>query len=151
MARSDERVLEEHATADETTETADGQRLSGLRNRVSSPFSLRAFLLALGLAVAGSALAGFVPFVPTAVATLVGVFAGGFVLGLVRSTRSYLEVAASGVAVAVVAVLSQYLVVSFLGDVGVPVALIGAGSGLLAGVLGHYFGRDLRAGLTKDL
>ncbi|PSP59188.1 hypothetical protein BRC72_02370 [Halobacteriales archaeon QH_7_66_36] len=150
MTRSDE-VLAERDREPTTEEPTSGGRLSGLRGRIGVPFSFRTFLLAVAFAVGGSALAGLIPFVPGTVATLAGVFVGGFALGLVRATRSYLEAAAAGTGTAVVAAVSQYLLLSFVGEVGVPVALIGAGSGLLTAVVGHYFGRDLRAGLTRDL
>jgi energy-converting hydrogenase Eha subunit A len=150
MTRSDE-VLAERDREPTTEEPTSGGRLSGLRGRIGVPFSFRTFLLAVAFAVGGSALAGLIPFVPSTVATLAGVFVGGFALGLVRATRSYLEVATAGTGTAVVAAVSQYLLLSFVGEVGVPVALIGAGSGLLTAVVGHYFGRDLRAGLTRDL
>jgi Na+/citrate or Na+/malate symporter len=34
---------------------------------------------------------------------------------------------------------------------GVPVAATAAGAGAFAAVVGHYFGRDLRDGLTREL
>ncbi|MFB6119115.1 hypothetical protein [Halosegnis sp.] len=129
----------------------DGGQLASLRARLSVPLSAWAFLLALTSAAGGSLLAGLVPFIPATVATLVGIFAAGIFVGLLRATRSYLEVAAAGSGIAALAVGSRYLLVSVLGDIGVPIALIGAGAGLLAGVLGHYLGRDLRYGLTREL
>ncbi|MEF8779336.1 MAG: hypothetical protein V5A46_01485 [Haloferacaceae archaeon] len=38
-----------------------------------------------------------------------------------------------------------------LRDYGVTVAVVAAVVGLVLATLGHYFGRDLRAGLSRDL
>jgi len=38
-----------------------------------------------------------------------------------------------------------------LAEFGVPVVALGAGASGLAGVLGHYFGRGLRSGLSKEV
>lgn len=149
---TDELLAEREST--EESEDADserGGRLSRLRPSVSSPFSVRVFLLAVVLMVVGSAVAGLVPFVPASVATVVGVFLGAFALGLGRGTRSYLEVSLAGAGTAVVAALTQFLLISVVGNLGVPLAAAGAGAGLGAAVVGHYLGRDLRAGLTRDL
>lgn len=151
MSATDELLAEREREATEESDEAKNGRLSRLRPSVSSPFSLRAFLLAAGLMIVGSVLAGLVPFVPGGVATIVGVFLGAFGLGLIRGTRSYLETAVAGTGTAVVAALSQFLLLSVVGNFGVPVAAVGAGAGLGAAVVGHYFGRDLRAGLTREL
>ncbi len=135
----------------EESDASEAGRLSRLRPNISSPFSLRVFLLAVLLMFLGSAAAGLVPFVPATVATLVGVFVGAFALGLGRGTRSYLEVSVAGAGTAVVAALTQFLLLSVVGNLGVPVAAAGAGAGLGAAVVGHYLGRDLRDGLTRDL
>jgi hypothetical protein len=134
-------------------------RLSGLLSRPSlgSPvsmrgvFSLRAFLLALVLAVGGALVTGLVPFLSGALAAVVGVVVAGFGLGLLREQRAYTEVALAGAAFAGVATLLDFLLWSVVGGLGVPVTAIGFGAGVIAGVLGHYLGRDLRAGLTREL
>lgn len=124
-------------------------------SRIRSPFSglfrLRRFLLALGLSVVGLVLSGFVPLLPAALSALTGVFLTGFSLGLVSSKRAYAEVALAGAATAAVATLADYLLVTALGGFGVPLAAIAGGAGVLASVGGHYFGRDLRSGLTRDI
>lgn len=153
MSSTDELYAEretERESRPEATDESTG-RLAGVRERVRSPFSLRTFLLALVLTVVASVIAGFVPFLPASIATLAGVFGGAFTLGLLRSKRSYLEVALAGTATAVVAALSQFLLLSVVGNLGVPVAAAGAGAGFLVAVLGHYLGRDLRDGLTREL
>lgn len=151
--------------SDEPEESEDsdesGGRLAGLRRRFARIFSPRAFLLAslfvvVGL-VAGGFLGGFLPLLGT-VGRLVGVFAAMFVFGLVRSRRQYLEVALAGAVVAVLVVVSSTLDgaflpvgVSLLQEYGIAIAGVGAGSGATTSLLGYYFGRDLRAGLTKSL
>lgn len=142
-------------------ETESGGRFAGLRRRVARIFSPRAFLLAslfvvVGL-VAGGFLGGFLPLLGT-VGRLVGVFAAMFLFGLVRSRRQYLEVALAGAVVAVLVVVSSTLDgaflpvgVSLLQEYGIAIAGVGAGSGAATSLLGYYFGRDLRAGLTKSL
>lgn len=125
-------------------------RRGRLRARAERVFSLRKFLVALAVVTGGLVLAGvFVPsFVP--LGGLLGVLAAAFGLGL-AGWRRYVEVTLAGTAVAGVALLSQYLVFSVVGGLGVPLAAFGAGSGAAAALLGHYLGRDLRAGLTRDI
>lgn len=142
---------EERQTSDPDTESRRSRVASRLKAPVSGLFSPRAFLLALVLSIVGMVLAGVVPLVPGSVAALAGVFLAGFLLGLVRDRRAYLEVALAGAGTAVVATLSSYLLVTALSGYGVPLAAATGGAGLLAAVGGHYFGRDLRAGLTRDL
>jgi len=42
-------------------------------------------------------------------------------------------------------------VVLALVGAGAPLVTVGIGGGVLAAVLGHYFGRDLRVGLTREV
>lgn len=119
-----------------------------LRERARRVFSVRAFLVALALAVGTFLIAGVaLPF--ESVAGLVGVFAVGFALGL-AGWRRYVEVALAGAATAGVGMVLQDLFLSFLAGLA-PAGVLGAGTGLLAAVVGHYLGRDLRDGLTREL
>ncbi|GAB7094469.1 hypothetical protein JCM30237_16210 [Halolamina litorea] len=148
--------------ADDTDETSDGGgRLADVRGRVGSVFSIRGFLLALLVTgagvVAGGAIGGMIPFLGT-VGRIVGLFAATFLLGLVRSHRQYLEVGAAGAALAaLLAITSVFqgvflpIGVEWLQQYGLALGAIGAGSGAVAAVLGYYFGRDLRDGLTKSI
>lgn len=156
MSASDELLAErERPSESDEASAPDRQRAtsesSRLRDRLRPGASLRSFLLALLACGAGAALVGLVPFLPGSVASLVGVFAGTFSLGILRGRRAYLESASAGAAVGLAAALSQFLFISVVAELGVPIAAAGAGAGLLAGVVGHYFGRDLRAGLTREL
>lgn len=132
-----------------------GEQRRGLRERFGARlggfFSVRAFLLALGLSTAGTFLASIVPVLPAGIAALLGVFSGTFLLGMIARDRRYVESAAAGAGVAAVATLLNYFMISILSGSGPTLELVSGGAGLLAGLLGHYFGRDLRAGLTRDV
>ncbi|GAB7013813.1 hypothetical protein [Halolamina salina] len=158
MQRSLERDDE---TTAEAESSSDGGRIAGVRRRVGRVFSIRGFLLALAVVVAGvavgGAIGGFVPFLGT-IGRIVGVFAATFLLGAVRSHRQYLEVAVAGAAVAAVLAVTQVfsgvflpIGVDWLQQYGLALGAIGAGSGAIGSVLGYYFGRDLRDGLTKSI
>lgn len=159
MSSTDELLAEierdERESGTETRDEASQSRRARVASRIKSPFaglfSLRGFLLVLVLSVVGMLAAGAVPLLPESIAALLGVFLAGFVLGLARERRAYLEVALAGAGTAAVATLLDYLLVAALSDVGVPLAAVTGGAGLLAAVGGHYFGRDLRDGLTRDL
>lgn len=127
----------------------------GLRERAAVRakrlFDPRTFLLALGLSVAGTFLAG--TFVPLPATGLLGLFVATFVFGLVARERRYAEAAVAGGLVTGASFLLDFAVLSLLGGlgVGVPLAALGAGLGAVVAVAGTYFGRDLRHGLTRDV
>jgi hypothetical protein len=126
---------------------------SAVASRLTAPveglFSVRAFLLLLVGSVAGMLLAGMVlPF--GSVGGLLGVAAVAFASGLVSERRRYVEASASGALASGISWLLGNLVLTAVGP-GVPLVAVGVGFGVLAAFLGHYFGRDLRAGLTQDL
>ncbi|MEZ3114425.1 hypothetical protein RYH80_00590 [Halobaculum sp. MBLA0147] len=152
------------ATADgagaETDESSGGLR-SRLPGRpslgLSGLFGPKRFLLALGLAVGGLVAGGAVPFVG-AVTQYVGLFAAAFGYGLVASDSAYVETSVAGaVAAAVALVLNTLSAGGFvvgtdvLGRYGITLTAVGVGLGLLVSLVGHYFGRDLRAGVTRDV
>lgn len=124
-----------------------------LQHRAASIFSPRTFLYALVL-LGGGMLAGntFIPLpVLDSLAGLLGVFAGAFVLGLAVERSTVLESAAAGAVAAGLTTILGHLALTAFGGMGVPLAAFGAGTGLLAGALGAYFGGDLRKGLTADI
>lgn len=130
-------------------------RLAGLRRRAGRVFSVRRFLVAFVVTLGGFLLAGAVPLlgsVPVlgSLAGLLGVFAAGFLLGAV-GRGGYLELLVAGAATVGVGLLLDQLVLSVVGGFAVPVAAVGATAGAVVAVLGHYFGRDLRDGLTRSL
>lgn len=169
MSSTDDLLADvEHDPAAEqsTDRQADRQERRGLRARVGSRlrgltrpgvgarlgrlFSPRTFLFALGLSVGGMAIAVFVLSLG-GLAPLLGALLAGFLLGLLRDRRAYLEVALAGAGTAAVAALTQELFVALLGNLGAEIAVVSGGAGLLAAVAGHYFGRDLRDGVTRDV
>jgi hypothetical protein len=101
------------------------------------------------LAVVGAVLFSFVPFLSVA-GTVLGIAAGGFAYGLGSETRRYVEMALAGGVTGGAATLLSNLIVALVASGATLVALSIIASAI-AGVVGHYFGRDLRAGLTADL
>lgn len=144
----------------EAVEPSQGASRSGdLRSRAASRavsvFSPKSFLVAAALAAVGLFVAGSIPILSSLpvvgqLSRLLGVFVGTFAYGAVGGESRYLEAGAAGGAIAGVAALSNFLAWTLVG-VGVPIVAVLAALGVVAGLLGHYFGRDLRAGITADL
>lgn len=84
------------------------------------------------------------------VGDLLGIVAGTFLSGVATSRRHYVESGLAGLVAGGTATLLGNLALSLVG-VGLPLVAVGAAAGGLAGLVGHYFGRDLRDGLTRDL
>ena len=132
-------------------------RLPSIGGRLGGLFSVRTFLLALVLSVVAVVAGGSIPLVGV-VGRLVGLFVVAFAVGLLGSERHYVEVGlagaiASGAGFIVSTLTSAFfpLAVDLLSEYGVVVAGVGAGVGTLAALVGHYVGRDLRDGLTREL
>jgi hypothetical protein len=156
MQRTDEL---ERSTSEETDDDAarsSGSR-RGLRGRIGGVFSIKVFLLALVLSLGALLVGGSIPVVGI-VGRYVGIFVVAFAFGLASDRRRYTEIGlaaalASGLGF-VLGVLSSALFpvgFSILQDYGAGIVGVGAGSGLLVALAGHYFGRDLRAGLTREI
>lgn len=109
-----------------------------------SPKGFLALVAALGVGLVAGGLA-----VPIA-GELVGTFAVAFAIGLATSKRRYLEVGAAGAAVGGIAAVASNAVLAIAGS-GRAVLAVGVGAGLVACLVGYYFGRDLRNGLFRDL
>lgn len=134
---------------DAPAESESSGFLARVRSRLGSPLSKRALGYSLVFAVVGAlALGSVLPF--GIVGNLIGIFVGAFAYGTAGGTRRYLELGLAGGAVAGVLTLFGNLTLSLLGP-GVPLVAVGFLAGAAAGGLGHYFGRDLRDGLTRDL
>jgi hypothetical protein len=132
---------------------SETRRLGRLRPRLGRLFAPRLFVLALALSVGGVLVGGAVPIVGI-VGRLVGIAAAGAVLALVSAGRRYAEVGLAGALAAglgFVVAATNLLVLPGIADYGLRVAGVGTTAGLVAALLGHYLGRDLRAGLTRDL
>jgi len=129
---------------------AEGETLRlRLRHGRAALFSLETFLVVLALAIAGAFLVG--RLLPLGdLATLVGILTAAFLHAAVAEGRHYLEAAVAGAAVGGIWTVFGNLVGVVLG-VGVPVVALAVAGGGIAGAAGHYFGRDLRHGLTREL
>ncbi|MFC6716365.1 DUF456 domain-containing protein [Natrialbaceae archaeon GCM10025810] len=149
------------ATATDDAASSDSSRLSFLpslpslssRSRSRGGRSLQSFFspkafFTLILVFAAALFAGGMA-IPVA-GSSIGLFAAAFVLGLVTSKRRYLEVTAAGTAVGAVAAVLNHVVITVAGS-GSAVVAVGASLGLVACLVGYYFGRDLKTGLSKDL
>jgi hypothetical protein len=144
MSRRDARPADGTTAADDRSDR---------RGRLHGLFALRPFLLALACSTVGLVVGGSVPVVGV-VGRFLGIALAGFVLALVSPTRRYLEAGLAGAVVAGLGFLLSTLVTPLfpvVAEYGLRIAGVGTTAGLVAGLLGHYLGRDLRAGLTRDL
>ena len=121
-------------------------------------FSGKAFGLALVTVAVGVFVGSLIPLIGGTIGTAGGVFLAAFLLGLVLSTRRYVETGIAGAAAGAVSAVTSVLGVGFLpigidylSQWGLPLVAVGGGVGLVLALLGHYFGRDLRAGLSRDV
>jgi hypothetical protein len=150
-------------SAERTERSSDNEPTSsgGLRSRLpSSPsfsrpslplprFTMRGLGLSLVVSIVAFVAASLV--VPLGgIAGLVGIFVAAFALGLVGRGH-YLELAVAGAGTAAAGTLLSQLFIAAVADLTVPLAAVGGTAGLLAAVLGCYFGRDLRDGLTRGV
>ena len=121
-------------------------------------FSLKAFVAAVLAVGVGVFLGGLLPLIGGTVGPAAGVLLGAFLAGVVFSTRRYVETGVAGAAAGAGTAVLNLLSVGFLpvgldyvGEWGVPLLAVGGGLGLGLAIVGHYFGRDLRAGITSEL
>ena len=157
MSSTDELLREIESDSTSTRSSSSDTRTEPTRRerakeRAVGVFSPKHFLAALLFMAGGLLVGSAVPLIPGT--GFLGVAFAAFAFGLVSSGRRYLE---TGVAGAVVSVLGFVLfslttfAVGFMNGLGPQVALLVGAGGFLAGAVGNYFGRDLRAGLTADL
>ncbi|KTG09481.1 hypothetical protein AUR64_17055 [Haloprofundus marisrubri] len=139
--------------------SSDSDDSSGRLGRLFAP---KAFLLALALSFVGVFLGGLVPFVGaipgvSLILRALGLFAAAFVVGLVADEPRYVEVALAGALVGVFSVLLSTLgaflpvAVNVVSEYGVQLGGVGAAVGASVTLVGHYFGRDLRDGVTREI
>lgn len=167
MSRSDEEVLDEIVDEEiRSEESASGRSApdtdatnagDGTSSRLAGLFSLKAFLLSAALIAVGVVGGGAIPIVGT-LGSLGGLFVATFVVGLIASERRYLETAVAGgliigVSFALSLLSTGVLPVGmrFFREYGLAFGGLGVGIGALLAVVGHYFGRDLRDGLARDV
>ncbi|WP_280585249.1 hypothetical protein [Halorubrum sp. Boch-26] len=121
-------------------------------------FSAKAFALSLVAVAAGVFVGGAIPLIGGTIGSAGGVFLAAFLIGLALSSRRYVETglagAGAGATVAVMNVLGVGFLpigIDYLQQWGLPLLAVGGGLGLVVALLGHYLGRDLRAGVTADV
>jgi hypothetical protein len=120
-----------------------------LRSRLGAVLSTRALALSFVFTLVGTlALGSVLPF--GIVGNLLGIFVAAFAYGTTGGSHRYLELGLAGGVLGGGLAFFETLALSLLGP-GVPVTAVGFVAGAVAGGLGHYFGRDLRDGLTRDL
>ena len=137
-----------------TAASGDGGRL-GASGRW---FSAKAFALSLVAVAVGVFVGGAIPLIGGTIGSAGGVFLAAFLIGLALSARRYVETGIAGGAAGALVAVTNVLGVGFLPigidyiqQWGLPLLAVGGGLGLVVALLGHYFGRDLRAGLTADV
>lgn len=134
-------------TSEQSTEESDDAGV--VRSQLGKVATTRSLGTALALSVVGIVAFGFVPILSVA-NTMLGIAAAGFAYGLGSDQRRYVEMAVAGAVSGGGATLLGNLAVAVLasGATLLGLAILAGGA---AGAVGHYFGRDLRAGLTADL
>jgi hypothetical protein len=138
--------------ADESPGLLSRLRPSGFTGSLAGLPSGRSVLLTFGVVLVSVLLANSVPLLGI-VGGPVGIFAGAFVLGLASGTARYVEFALAGALVGGLGAFQGTLFrIAAFADVGfAPVFALAGGAGLVLAILGHYFGRDLRNGLTAGV
>jgi hypothetical protein len=138
--------------ADDAADAPSGGRF-GIGRRVRRLFSPRAFLLALVLSVGGLVAGGAIPVVGY-LGRFLGIALAAFALAFLAGGRRYVEAGLAGALASglgfVLGTLNSALF-PVVADYGLQIAGVGTTAGLLAALLGHYLGRDLKAGLTREL
>lgn len=162
--RTEERTREREATSDADTgvdigglggTTTERQATDETTESGGSYFSARALLFAFAATGGGMVAGSLVPVIPFT--ALLGIPVGAFVYGLAASERRYVETGlAGGLVAGIGTVFSVFQQLALRGVAGGNVGagrlfLVTAALGLVASLVAHYFGRDLRAGLTADL
>lgn len=159
LAEVDRLADEEDSRAESKRQSspATSSRSQSVRARLAGLFSVRTFLVALVFSVVAVVAGGAVPLLGF-VGRLVGLFVVAFAIGLLATDRHYVEVGlagalASGLGFVVGTFTSAFFpfAVRLLSEYGVAIAGVGAGVGALAALAGHYFGRDLRDGFTREV
>ena len=132
------------AESGSTADADDESRLAGY-------FSPKMFLgILVGLAVLSGVGRSVVPIV-SGLGGVLGAFAGAFLVGLVSSKRRYGETGAAGAVLGAVSAVPGFIAFGLGLQSVATIAAVGGAVGLIVGLLGVYFGRDLRDGLSKDI
>lgn len=159
MSSTDEllREIETEDVADgpaqsESQTNGNGSRRARIADTVGQVFSPRYFLVSLVLISVGLFLPSFVPFVSALPGVgLIGAFLAAFALGAFSSEQQYLETGVAGAVAVGASIFSKFLFVSMVSNSGIQIAAVGAAVGGIVTVLGYYFGRDFRDGMTREI
>lgn len=135
---------------DESREEAESEGGIGawIRGKLGAVGSSRALVVSAVLALVGATAGSLIPL--GIIGNAIGIAGAGFLYGAVASDSRYLEFGLAAGMVGAAMVLLGNLVMTIAGP-GIPIFLVGTAIGLLSGLVGHYFGRDLRSGLAKDI
>lgn len=153
MQQSDElsEVVDDVDT--DVTASAEGDSDSG---RLGGRFSAKALLVSLVAVAVGVGAGGAVPVVG-GLTSLVGVAAATFLLGVLGRSW-YLETGLAGGTVVGINFAASLLTTAalpigldFFQQYGLAFGGVGVVLGVALALVGHYFGRDLRDGLTREL
>jgi len=151
--------------SDELTETVEGVDTDipssagddDSSGRLGGRFSAKALLVSLVAVAIGVGVGGAIPIVG-GITSLAGVAAATFVLGILAGESRYLETGlAGGVVVGANFALSLLtsaalpIGIDFFQQYGLAFGGVGVAVGAGLGLVGHYFGRDLRDGLTREI
>ncbi|SDJ50165.1 hypothetical protein SAMN05216226_104113 [Halovenus aranensis] len=131
------------------SDTSRGTIGSFYDRTLGSVLSSRGLVVALVVTLVFTVLSGLIPFLGL-LGNILGIGVAGFVYGAIASESRYVELlVAGGVVGGGSALLGNLLVITF----GSMTGLLGAGlaGGAIAAVVGHYFGRDFRDGLTREV
>jgi len=130
-------------------ERGRGDSATDGETETGSYVSVRGLLVAFVAAGVGMTAGSLIPIVPYT--ALLGLPLGTFLHGLLDSQRRYIETAVVGGVLSGLAVVSSLLPQLLAGLNGARLFAVAAGVGTVLAVVGHYFGRDLRDGLTRDI
>lgn len=121
-------------------------------------FSAKSFAIVAIILAGGVFIGGSIPLIGGTLGAAGGVFLAAFVVGLLFASGKYAETgvagAMAGAGTAVTSVLGIGFLpigLDYLQQWGLSLLAIGGGLGLVIALLGHYFGRDLRSGITADI
>jgi hypothetical protein len=141
--------LPQDSVTDRPSEATRGDRVrTRIRAGAGNVLSGRAFAISLVLTVAGVVfLGGLLPL--GIIGNFFSLLVAGFLYGLVTPAGRYAELGLAGAVVGAGSAQLGNLVLSVLP--GVPLILLGLIGGGASALAGHYFGRDLRDGLTREI
>jgi hypothetical protein len=142
----------ERGPADQTTNQSTDSGLTGrVRSRAGSIVSSGGLVAGILVSFLGIFLVNAIPLIGSvSLSGLLGVVLATFVHGVFRGESRYIEAALAGAIAAGGSVLLSVLFLALFG-VGTGMVVIATVGGAVAGALGHYFGRDFRKGLTRDI